>query len=167
MPLMEDDLTLDTYIDVLRRLRCVVAAWERHLAASTDRPPDSFISERNRLPLITRDLEILSGGDFRAEVCELPCFDNSGQLMGAMYVMEGSRLGGQLIAQHVERVLELSPGYGTGYFRGFGEQTGRMWRSFIDRLRHDIPDSETEEVIRGAKKMFELFGCWMAKQSEL
>ena len=45
-------------------------------------------------------------------------------LLGAMYVMEGSTLGGQLIARHVELVLGLTAGQGNAHFRGHNERTG-------------------------------------------
>ena len=161
MPLMGGDLTLGTYVDVLRRLRVIVAAWETHLAANSHWFPASFIAERNRLPLIIRDLEVLSVSGLDAGRCEIPSLRGRAELMGAMYVMEGSRLGGQLIARHVEKVLGLEPGHGTCYFRGFGNETGRMWTEFLERLRDIIPEEETQDVIAGAKKMFGAFGDWM------
>ena len=50
--------------------------------------------------------------------------------LGRMYVMEGSTLGGQYIARHVEETLGLSSGEGNSYFRGYGEATGERWREF-------------------------------------
>jgi heme oxygenase len=161
MPLIDDGLTPDTYVAILSRLASIVAAWEVWVAASPDRPPTAFIAERNRFPLILLDLEELGVDNLAVEKCELPPLKNYAQLMGAMYVMEGSRLGGQLIARHVEKVLALKKGQGTSYFRGFDERTGRMWSEFVDHLRQQIPDSDTEEVIIGAKAMFGTFGAWM------
>ncbi len=164
MPLMEDGLTRESYVEVLTRLRSIVSAWEAGVAASPERPPDGFVRERNRLALLVEDLETLTGGDSVLDGCELPVFRGRAELMGAMYVMEGSRLGGQLIARHVERVLSLGPGEGTSYFRGFGERTGVMWKEFMERLREDVADEETDAVIAGAKTMFGVFGAWMGER---
>jgi heme oxygenase len=68
--------------------------------------------------------------------------------------MEGSRLGGQSIARHAEKVLALKPGEGTGYFRGFAEHTGKRWNEFLALLREDIPEHQSAHVITGAKAMF-------------
>jgi heme oxygenase len=81
--------------------------------------------------------------------------------LGAMYVIEGSTLGGQYIARHVEHALGLFPGNGDAYFRGFGDRTGSMWREFQDALEQ-VNDGDADIVINSAKKMFSMFGEWMA-----
>jgi heme oxygenase len=75
--------------------------------------------------------------------------------------MEGSTLGGQLIARHVELVLGLTAGQGNAYFRGHNERTGQLWKEFCDALRTKVPDGETAAVIAAAKAMFGVFGAWM------
>jgi heme oxygenase len=165
MPLMDDNLTLDVYVATLRRLRSIVAAWEACLTASPDRPGDALVADRIRLPLLVSDIEALSADHSVAETCELPAFENQGQLIGAMYVMEGSRLGGQLIARHVEKVFDLPERHGTSFFRGFGAQTGPMWSEFVAHLRQEVSESQTNDVIVGAKKMFGAFGVWMRGDS--
>ena len=81
--------------------------------------------------------------------------------LGAMYVIEGSTLGGQLIGRHVERVLGLTAGQGNAYFRGHNERTGQLWKEFCDALRTKVPDRETDTVIAAAKTMFGVFWSWM------
>ena len=78
-----------------------------------------------------------------------------------MYVMEGSRLGGQMIARHVEEVLGLVPGRGDAYFRGFEEKTGSMWKESVGVLEARVGDGEEEAAVRAAREMFGLFGDWM------
>ena len=77
--------------------------------------------------------------------------------------MEGSTLGGQTIARHVERVLELNAGQGDSYFRGHGENTGRMWKEFCQVQQTRVPDRETGAVVEAAKAMFQVFGSWMRR----
>jgi heme oxygenase len=161
MPLLGDGLNREAYARVLERLHSIVAAWETHLPIHPQRPDAALIAERNRLPLLECDLDFLGAKSNVPATCDLPDLSNHAQLMGAMYVMEGSRLGGQFIARHVEKALDFAPGEGTGYFRGFGERTGPMWKDFLNHLTSEIPDSQTEEVIVGAKKMFATFGTWM------
>jgi heme oxygenase len=165
---MDPGLTREAYLRVLERLQPIIATWETYLALAPGLPDGSFRSERNRLPLLVQDLEFLRGSGGRAadeQACVLPVLDGNAQWMGAMYVMEGSRLGGQLIARHVEETLSLAPGEATRYFRGFGDRTGPMWKEFVQRLQQDVPDGETEEAILGAKKMFATFGAWMRGES--
>src|SRR5690606_3837949 len=54
----------------------------------------------------------------------IPVIKNNLQAMGAMYVMEGSTLGGQLICKMISKKLEISSGKGFTFFSGYGEDTG-------------------------------------------
>jgi heme oxygenase len=104
------------------------------------------------LPLMDEDLDVDTYASKEA---------GPASLLGAMYVMEGSTLGGQLIARHVELVLGLTAGQGNAYLRGHNERTGQPWKEFCNVLRTKVPDSETDAAIAAAKAMFGVFGSWM------
>ena len=84
--------------------------------------------------------------------------------MGRMYVMEGSTLGGQYIAAHVEQRLDLARGEGNAFFVGYGDQTSTKWREFKTCLAA-LPDEATDTVIASARNMFALFGEAMRAES--
>jgi heme oxygenase (biliverdin-IX-beta and delta-forming) len=84
-----------------------------------------------------------------------------------MYVMEGSTLGGQLIAKQLQKTLHLSAGKGDAYFRGHGDQTGPMWREFCEMLKVRVTDEETESAVLSAKAMFATYGSWMLEKSAM
>jgi heme oxygenase len=71
-------------------------------------------------------------------------------------------IGGQLIATHVEAVLGIASGRGSRYFRGFGKETREKWSEFVNLLEAQVPESEAESAIHGARKMFAAFGQWMS-----
>jgi heme oxygenase len=96
----------------------------------------------------------------------MPMLEGEAEFLGATYVMEGSRLGGQLIARHVEGQLALEPGQGDAYFLGFGEETGAKWKELIGMLEARVPEGEEERAIGAAKAMFALFGNWMRGGAE-
>jgi heme oxygenase (biliverdin-IX-beta and delta-forming) len=73
-----------------------------------------------------------------------------------MYVMEGSTLGGQYIARHVEKTLHFTPGQGNAYFRGYSERTGELWREFKSLLTA-LPETDSDTVIASAKATFAVF----------
>ena len=161
LPLMRPDLTRNGYITVLLRLHGIVAAWEEIANESFSGPLKELARERQRLSLLKRDLMFFQATpDESLKPC-LSGFHNSAELLGAMYVMEGSRLGGQLIAKHVEEILELDHGSGSSFFRGYGKSTREHWTEFINVLQVHVDDSGTEAVVAGAKKMFREFGDWM------
>jgi heme oxygenase (biliverdin-IX-beta and delta-forming) len=165
MPLMQAGLTVEQYTTVLQRLSAVVISWEQWAVAHT--PPDlaEMVRERCRGPLIERDLRLLGSvpGEpaFEFPSDEIPGLQGGdpnfrASFLGAMYVMEGSRLGGQYIARHLEETLGFQPGEGDAYFRGYGEQTGTMWRAF-KRVLGEVPDEREQDVIAAAKAMFAYF----------
>jgi heme oxygenase (biliverdin-IX-beta and delta-forming) len=161
VPLMDEGLTRDTYVSCLRNLHGIVAAWEEWAAANAPAWIQPYLATRRRGPLLELDLTWFGADHSHKVRPALPEMTDPAALLGAMYVMEGSTLGGQLIARHVERVLGLVPGQGDAYFRGHDEGTGRMWKEFCDLLRTRVPDSETAAVIAGARAMFSAFGSWM------
>jgi heme oxygenase len=97
----------------------------------------------------------------------LPEMRDQPSLLGAMYVMEGSTLGGQLIARQFQRTLHLNEGKGDAFFRGYEDQTGPMWREFCDVLKMRVTDEETESAVLSAKAMFTPYGSWMLEKSAM
>lgn len=71
---------------------------------------------------------------------------------GELYVIEGSALGGQLIARHLER---LFPDYGHAFFRIGRETVSESWRTFQSMLDRHLPDPVSQsEAVSAAKAMF-------------
>jgi heme oxygenase (biliverdin-IX-beta and delta-forming) len=161
VPLMDEELDVDTYVSCLLKLHGIIAAWEEWAAANAPAWIQPLLAVRRRGQLLMLDL-MWFGVDTSGEARPtLPEMRDTASLLGAMYVMEGSTLGGQLIARHVELVLGLTAGRGNAYFRGHNERTGQLWKEFCDALRTKVPDGETDVVIAAAKAMFGIFGAWM------
>ncbi|HTD95988.1 MAG TPA: biliverdin-producing heme oxygenase [Edaphobacter sp.] len=163
VPLMEEDLSREDYVRYLRQIHGVVAAWEERSAEVSPEWMRAILAARQRREMLERDLRWFSVASSTDERPVMPMMSDEASLLGAMYVMEGSTLGGQLIAAHVARVLGLKDGQGDAYFRGHGRQTGTMWREFCEVLRTRVTDDESEAAIRAAKAMFQVFGSWMQR----
>ncbi len=158
--LMDPELDLSEYVAVICRMHGVVAAWEECAEAAAPEWLKPHLQDRSRLKLLEQDIVNLKGG-IGGDRAPLPAFRGEAELMGAMYVMEGSRLGGQLIARHVENRLGLGSGHGVAYLLGHGRSTGAKWKEFLGVLESRVPESATPEVIYGAKLMFRAFEDWM------
>jgi heme oxygenase len=159
--LMHEGLMSTEYVLCLQRIYGIVAAWEDHAANNAPEWMQPTVVARQRKSLLELDLAwfgVLEKDDMRPT---LPKTDDTPSFLGSMYVMEGSTLGGQLIARHVETALYLSEGQGDAYFRGHGDQTGPMWKEFCEVLKIRVPDQETDAVVNSAKAMFATFGEWM------
>jgi heme oxygenase (biliverdin-IX-beta and delta-forming) len=166
MPEMGPGLTRDGYVAVLRRLYPVVRGWEDWARAHAPADLAEMVEGRQRAPLLEADLRVMAmsgaGEGLRFAAERIPALEAGDArfragFLGAMYVMEGSTLGGQYIARQVEETLGLRAGEGDAYFRGYGERTGEMWRAFRAVLV-EVPEDEGEVVITAAKAMFAVFG---------
>jgi heme oxygenase len=79
------------------------------------------------------------------------------QVFGSLYVIEGSALGGQVIAPKLARELGLQPGGGASYFHGFGSDTGGMWRDFRTVLAREVEatDNAVQQACQAARDTFQ------------
>jgi heme oxygenase len=161
MPLMVEDLDRESYVRCLRQAHGLVAAWEEWSSGSAPDWMHSLLENRQRQGLLERDLAWFGVVQLDTARPAMPETKDDASLLGSMYVMEGSTLGGRLIARHVERVLGLTAGVGDAYFCGHNQRTGTMWKEFCGVLQARVPDRETHTVIVAAKNMFRIFGSWM------
>lgn len=63
-----------------------------------------------------------------------PSLASEGERLGCAYVVEGSALGGLVLARTIEPALALLPTSGTSFLRLRGEDTAAHWRGFLRRL---------------------------------
>jgi heme oxygenase len=152
------------YRDLLARLYGFHAAFEARMAeAPAALAREIHLSERGRAELIAADLAGL--GAEPARIAALPkCEDlapmrSAGDYLGALYVAEGSTLGGQIIA----RALAHAVGENRRFFLGHGGEHSRLWRSFVTRLdRLDAEPTEAAAAERSALAAFAAFERWMS-----
>jgi heme oxygenase len=163
LPLMGDEPDTSLYVRCLGQIHGVVAAWEDR---AVEIAPDwmlSTLAARQRKHMLELDLAWFGIKDQDERRPILSKINDLPSLLGAMYVMEGSTLGGQLIARHLEATLHLSQGKGDAYFCDHGDQTGRLWKEFGELLTMRVADDQADAVVASAKVMFAAFGEWMGK----
>lgn len=165
LPLANRRLEKAQYVQCLRRMYGVVAAWDEGSIVYAPDWMQTLLIARHRKHLLELDLRWFGMTDLDHRRPVLPELNDLPSLLGVMYVMEGSTLGGQLIARHVETSLHLSKGQGDAYFRGHGDRTGTLWKEFCEVLETRVSDDHSHVVVTGAKAMFKTFGEWMCKKS--
>ncbi|AWN36449.1 biliverdin-producing heme oxygenase [Methylobacterium radiodurans] len=125
--------TVAGYRALLARLRGFHAAYEPAIGAGLADEP--FFGPRRRLDRLDADLAYL-GLDAAAISClpfpDTPRLDGPAAL-GALYVLEGSTLGGQVIGRRIAALHGLTTD-GLTYYRAHGPATGAMWSAFRARL---------------------------------
>jgi heme oxygenase len=62
---------------------------------------------------------------------KLPELTDPVEALGAMYVLEGSSLGRQVMLSKLAERLNIRPDWAGHFFSGYGKETGAMWRSFV------------------------------------
>jgi heme oxygenase len=98
----------------------------------------------------------------RAAASDLPPLPSLAHAMGALYVLEGSALGGRIILRDLQDRLGDQLGQATRFFGGRGERLGPMWNSFrgvLDRFGQTHPDL-TDAVQSGADATFYALIRW-------
>jgi heme oxygenase len=92
----------------------------------------------------------------------VPCLDSAHFRLGALYVVEGSALGGRELARGLDRLLGKDVARGRQFFLGRGAKTGDAWRDYLAQLSAAPPEASARaEVIRGAVETFTAFEHWL------
>lgn len=162
-------LLTDDTLDLGRYLRLLTAMGNVHDAADDLFKPFTEelaalgyeSAERQRVEWIEEDLKSL-GRSFQStssSATENLGVTSIADCLGAIYVLEGSTLGGQIIAPVVARTLSLTPPTGCRYYIGYGPETGPRWkatRATIEGYAARAGDRESaiENMIAAAKRAF-------------
>ncbi|SFQ53620.1 biliverdin-producing heme oxygenase [Hymenobacter arizonensis] len=115
------------------------------------------IERRLRAHLILSDLE--SGPDAAAlPLCPaMPPLHTRAELLGAMYVLEGSTLGGQVISRELAKAGISA----RTYFEGNRERTGPLWKSFCHLLSEAAVEEDDNDIVLSARRTFEHLEAWL------
>jgi heme oxygenase len=113
---------------------------------------------RSRTDAILKDLTQVEG---RLHLMPAPAAFSRSALVGAVYVLEGSRLGARFLLKIVTRAADPVTGRATAYLSHGSEQ--QLWEQFLVLLAHEAPRLDEDEVIAGAHTAFGLFSMAAAR----
>ena len=155
----------EEYIKVLQMFSGYFGALEDKIKKyiSNSQLPD--YAGRRKTESIANDIKIMGGTvPAKAKENELPEIKNYLQAFGALYVIEGSTLGGKIISQMVAKQLNLTDSNALSFFSGYGNETDRMWASFKEVLDSNFQNPEEEKIITDtANETFLKFKQWIEK----
>jgi heme oxygenase (biliverdin-IX-beta and delta-forming) len=129
---------------------------ETHLRTSLPIPlharkSDSLLSDINQ---IQHQAEIIS------VATSVPLLQNPTQALAALYVLEGSTLGGKYILQMVRKKIDLPEGKGDSFLSGHGVNTELNWKCFKDFLDEEINESDKDMFVKAVNDTFDRFNHW-------
>jgi heme oxygenase len=153
----------EAYRNLLCRFYGFHRAWEE--AAAPLAPDRTCFQRRCKTHLLVKDLAAL--GMSSQEIIHLPrcCplmpLPAPAAVLGGMYVIEGSTLGGAIIAREVERRLGLTAETGCAYFRPYGRDTASMWKSFGAALLAASSPRTDDLIVETARRTFDVMHDWL------
>lgn len=125
--------------------------------------------ERRKAHILARDLRALGLSDADIDalpLCQaLPSAADEACVLGVMYVVEGSTLGGQVLKRAMAERLGIGQEGGGAFLDVYGELTGSYWRSFLDRLGKASGAQAT--TVQAAIDTFGCFQAWLEQRNVL
>jgi heme oxygenase len=161
--------TKEEYTDLLNLFSTYFGALEekinQYIGAS--QLPDYL--ERRKTERLLNDIRLLGGTPANTiEDGDVPRIENQLQAFGALYVIEGSTLGGVMISKMIRKQLGLQDGQGLSFFDGYGTETEAMWSRFKEVLDRQVStEAEAQVLLDAADDTFLKFKQWIEKQSTL
>lgn len=153
MLLLTKPMSMARYAAVMGGFDAFLGIWEPRVRAALPMRLGPWFDSRRRGGLAQADVDWLSptGESGRAPInapgaIELP-LRNLAEVLGSLYVIEGSALGGRVIGPYLADTLGLLSGQGASYFHGFGDETGAMWNDFRDVISTEIGDSLSDRQL--------------------
>jgi heme oxygenase len=109
--------------------------------------------QRVRTPALERDLATLG---IACNLLPMPDFKSSAEMLGAVYVLEASRMGERVMLARLAEHPDSEAMNATAYLRhGFGK---RFWPSFLTLLEnHPAAQTDPAGVVKGAEIAFAMF----------
>ena len=163
LPLLDPALSKARYVEVVQAFHSFYAVLEPRIAAvARIHDPALVIEDRAKLPLLARDLTALGV----EPVCisssvRVPDVRTPSRAIGALYVIEGATLGGQIIRKHLRERLGIGTTTGAAFFAGYAGETHGMWSRFTDHVDHR-PELDLQAAIETAIETFTTMTQWFA-----
>lgn len=160
--LISPKLSLIQYTRALVAFYGYYVAVEQEVAKHDWNKLHIHFEERRKTPFLEVDLRHFAIDPSEVPRCSnLPEIKSLHQLLGVFYVMEGSTLGGRMIAKFVKRSLGFDETSGARFFAGYQENTDNRWREARETLTAFAKSSqEQEDVILSASATFRTMKLW-------
>jgi len=112
-------------------------------------------SERRNSEYLKSDIQELGAKVAQPSEISLPKVNSLAEALGAMYVMEGSIMGGPIIVDILKK-YGITKGF--SFFSGYGPDTGKMWANFISVLNTKAgSEADQQKAIQAANQTFSNF----------
>jgi heme oxygenase len=162
--LVEPDLAQSDYARVLVSMLAFHTAIEPQIVSALEPWPDAQkLLDGRRLSALTDDIAYF-GVEPSQELPNITPWPTPSQALGALYVVEGSSLGGRVIARHLKQNLEVSDGAGASFYDGLtADMARRRWASLCAVLEDPSFEIALDDLAAGACNTFDCLDRWMRR----
>lgn len=160
-------VTVDVYTKVLTRLYGFVLPAEKMIADMIGQAKIfTDYTSRRRVPHLEKDLSFLGipEHDLREpRLCNtIPHIDNIPKAIGCLYLFEGSRLGGLVLAKALREQFGFENFRGYAYFGSDGLDVPELWKSFRNVVEDYVANAGNgTEIIAAATNDFAALNSWL------
>jgi len=158
--IMNNSLSIEQYKKLLTVNYIIHQKLENTLANMLDADIAAALEMNSRLKLsaLEKDLNYwgidsltLPGLDFELYLPQ----KNTAEVLGALYVLEGATLGGNVIKRHIL----ANPNFkdqdgGLNYYGVYGEELSTKWKKFVSVLNEWVEEADYERCINSANQTF-------------
>lgn len=162
-------LPLESYVGQLRSLALIHGALEPALISCSDeRVASVWTSEKSKLPWLCKDLRYFEPrvvADLKeatelslniADTLRRLSIEQPLALLGSVYVLEGSTLGGNVLGPMVARTFQLAGAEGTAYLQSYGDGVEDHWKQFQQRMNSlNLNVEERSQILQAAVDFFQ------------
>ncbi|KQN38594.1 hypothetical protein ASE92_03990 [Pedobacter sp. Leaf41] len=158
--IMNNTLSIENYKKLLTINYIIHQKLENKLANMLDNDLADRLDMKNRLKLAALEKDLAY---WQIDSLTLPALNfelfvaekNNAEVLGALYVLEGATLGGNVIKKHILANPNFSNHEGgLNYYGVYGEELGSKWKNFVTILNESVISADYERCVRSANETF-------------
>ncbi|MDQ7948655.1 MAG: biliverdin-producing heme oxygenase [Pedobacter sp.] len=152
---LKDIRSESDYAALLIHFYAYFSALEKAIAPFIDDTILAGFDQRRKAERLSTDISALGEATTLLPTVQMPQINTLAQALGAMYVMEGSVMGGPIIIGLLQKA-GIQKGF--SFFGGYGDKTHAMWATFIQLLNEKFTTPDQQKLaIQTANETFENF----------
>jgi len=159
--IMNNSLSTEAYKKLLTINYIIHQKLENKLANMLDADLAEKLQMNDRLKLssLEKDLQYWGIDNLTLPALNFELFvpeKNVAEVLGALYVLEGATLGGNVIKKHIL----ANPNFqgaedGLNYYGVYGEELGSKWKTFVSILNESVLEADYEACVNSANETFD------------
>ena len=158
--IMNNSLSVENYKKLLTINYIIHQKLENKLANMLDADLANKLDMNSRLKLsaLEKDLQYWNIDSLTLPELNFDLFvpdQNNAEVLGALYVLEGATLGGNVIKKHILANSNFTDHEGgLNYYGVYGEELGSKWKTFVSILNESVAEADYERCVNSANETF-------------